>query len=133
MSYYDVIYIKGNPSSGTALQHEEINNSIIEIIKEYNYKVIDSEYKNVKHGQIPKSKVYIGFSRGSRYFNRLDNSSLKISIGGISGSKIHLFKNVDDNILLGDISESSMLAHFVISNEDKIKIRLLIKSFLNSL
>lgn len=130
MSNYEIIYFKGNPSSGTPLQHEKINHSILELIKEYHYKVVDSEDKNMNNPTIPKAKVYIGFSRGSRYLNKLDASSLKISIGGVSGSKVNLFKNIDDRILLGDISEKSMQAHFIISNEDKIKIKALIDTFL---
>lgn len=130
MPIYDIVYIKGNPSSGTPLLHEKINHSIIELIEEYKYITIDSEHKNLSNIQIPKAKIYIGFSRGSRYLKKLDSSSLKISIGGISGSKIHIFKNCKDNILLGDISISSMQAHFVISNEDKIKIKVLIDNFL---
>ncbi len=127
----DIVYIKGNPSSGTSLQHKEINNEIIEIIKLYSYAIIDSEGKNLSNKKIPKAKVYIGFSRGSRYLNKLDPSSLKISIAGISGSKVYLFKNSADNILLGDISEASLKAHFIIINEDKLKIKALIKDFLD--
>jgi len=127
----DIVYIKGNPSSGTFLQHKEINNEIIEIIKSYSYAIIDSEGKNLSNKKIPKAKVYIGFSRGSRYLNKLDPSSLKISIAGISGSKVYLFKNNADNILLGDISEASLKAHFIIINEDKLKIKALIKDFLD--
>lgn len=129
MTSYDIIYIKGNPSSGTLLQHEQMNSSIFELIKDYSYKVIDSEDKNLSC-KIPQAKVYIGFSRGSRYLKKLSNSFLKISIGGISGSKIHLFKNIDDDILLGDLSLPSLKAHFIISNEDKSKAKELIDSFL---
>ena len=128
---YDIVYIKGNPSSGTLLQHEQINHNITELIKSYSYTIIDSEDKNLAGKKIPKAKVYIGFSRGSRYLKKLDSSSLKISIGGISGSKINLFKNSDDKILLGDISPSSLSAHFIIEDEDKLKIKALIQNFLN--
>lgn len=130
MSNLDVLYIKGNPSSGTLLQHEQINNSVIELIKAHSYKVIESQEKNLSGVQIPKAKVYIGFSRGSRYLNKLDKSSLKISIGGISGNNVHLFTNSDDKILLGDISSLSLKGHFIICNKDKIKIKSLIDSFL---
>lgn len=132
MSHLDIVYIKGNPASGTALQHKQVDSSIYELIKAYKYETIDSEAKNLSNKVIPKAKVYIGFSRGSRYLKKLDNSSLKISIGGISGSKIHLFKNKDDNILLGDISDSSLEAHFIISNEDKNKIKILIDNYLKT-
>ncbi len=128
MSNPDIVYIKGNPSSGTFLQHEQIDNSIIELINSYSYTIIDSEQKNLSGFQLPKAKVYIGFSRGSRYLKKLDDSSLKISIGGISGSRIYLFKNSEDNILIGDISNLSMNAHFIISEEDKIKIKALLES-----
>lgn len=130
MSYLDIVYIKGNPASGTALQHKQMNSVVYEFIKSYNHEIIDSEAKNLSNKVIPKAKIYIGFSRGSRYLKKLDNSSLKISIGGISGSKIHLFKNKNDNILLGNISESSLSAHFIITDEDKIKIKKLIDNHL---
>ena len=128
---HDIVYFKGNPSSGTLLQHKQINHDITEIIKQYSYSIINSEDKNLSNRKkIPKAKIYIGFSRGSRYLKKLDSSSLKISIGGISGSNVHLFKNSGDNILKGDISMSSMQAHFTICNEDKIKIKSLIDKFL---
>jgi hypothetical protein len=130
MDCHDIVYIKGNPSSGTVKQHTEINASIVDLIKEYDYIIIDSEHKNLSQVLIPKAKVYIGFSRGSRYLKKLDNSTLKISIGGVRGSQVHLFKNNGDNILLGDVSESSMHAHFIINEDDKIKIKFLIDNFL---
>jgi len=133
MIKYDIVYIKGNPLSGSKLQHYLINNSIFELIKEYSYNIIESDAKNLSGFTLPKAKVYIGFSRGSRYFKKLDNNSLKISIGGISASKVHLFKNKNDNILLGDISNSSMQAHFIISDDDKVKIKTLIDNHLNKL
>lgn len=133
MIKYDIVYIKGNPLSGSKLQHNLINNSIFELIKEYSYNIIESDAKNLSGITLPKAKIYIGFSRGSRYFKKLDNNSLKISIGGISASKVHLFKNKNDNILLGDISNSSMQAHFIISDDDKIKIKTLIDNHLNKL
>ena len=107
-----------------------MDSSIIKLIKDYSYKIIDSEDKNLSGKKIPQAKIYIGFSRGSRYLNKLPNDTLKISIGGIKGSKVHLFKNIDDGILLGDISLSSLEAHFIILNEDKIKIKELIDNFL---
>ena len=129
---YDVVYIKGNPSSGRAVLHENMDSSIIEIIKEYKYIIVGSEHNNSSHIKIPEARVYIGFSRGSRYLRKLDSSSLKVSIGGISGSKIDLFRNKKDNILSGDISPLSMEAHFIISNDDKLKIKQLISNFLKA-
>lgn len=131
MSCLDIVYIKGNPDSGRISQHKKINSVIYELIKFYKYKIIDSKEKNLSNKIIPKAKIYVGFSRGSRYLNKLDSSSLKISIGGISGSKVHLFKNIDDNILLGDISTLSLDAHFIISESDKNKIKILIENHLN--
>jgi hypothetical protein len=83
-----------------------------------------------KNFEIPSAKVYIGFSRGSRYLKKLPKSSLLLSIGGISGSGINSFINPDDKILKGDISEDSMNAHFIILESDKIKIKKLIDDFL---
>jgi hypothetical protein len=133
MDYHDIVYIKGNPSSGTPLQHSKINNTIIDLIKQHNYVVIDSEHKNLSSFVIPEAIVYIGFSRGSRYLKKIDNNTLKISIGGVKSSKVHLFKNNEDHILLGNMGEASMNAHFIISNEDKITIKLLIDKFLIAL
>lgn len=131
MPIFDIVYIKGNPNSGTFLQHEQINNSILKLIQKYSFKIINSEYKNLSSKKIPQARIYIGFSRGSRYLNKLSTNSLKISIGGISGSKIHLFRNINDNILSGDISYPSMAAHFIISCEDIVKIKKLINDLLH--
>jgi len=133
MASYDIIYFKGNPNSGTKEQHQKINTSIIELIKQHNYLILESEHKNLSQVIIPKAKVYIGFSRGSRYLKKLDNSTLKISIGGVRSSQVHLFKNSGDNILIGDVSEDSLEAHFIIEDKDKIKIKSLIDNFLISL
>jgi len=133
MDCYDIVYIKGNPSSGTPLQHKQINTSIIELIKHHHYITIESEHKNLSSFIVPKARVYIGFSRGSRYLKKLDNLSLKISIGGVRSTKVHLFKNFNDDILLGDMTKDSLDAHFIIHNDDKIKIRSLIDKFLHTL
>ena len=83
-----------------------------------------------KNFEVPRARVYIGFSRGSRYLKKLPKNVLKISIGGISGSGINTFINPLDKILKGDISEYSMNAHFIILKDDKIKIKKLIDNFL---
>jgi len=130
MNNYEIIYFKGNPSSGTKEQHQQINTTIIELIKKYEYLVLDSEHKNLSNHPIPKAKVYIGFSRGSRYLKKLDHNTLKISIGGVRSSQVYLFKNAGDNILLGDLSEDSLKNHFIIEEQDKIQIKSLIDNFL---
>ena len=132
MDNYEIIYFKGNPNSGTEDQHHQINRTIIGLINRYNYLVVDSEQKNLSQVIIPSAKVYIGFSRGSRYLKKLDNKALKISIGGVRSSQVHLFKNKHDNILLGDVSSNSLKAHFIIEEHDKIKIKSLIDDFLIS-
>ncbi|NQY25379.1 MAG: hypothetical protein HRT41_15265 [Campylobacteraceae bacterium] len=129
MSTYDIVYFKGNPSSGTPLQHQHINNEILEIIQPYSYAVLDSFDKNLSNIEHPKARVYIGFSRGSRYLSKLPSNTLRISIGGIRGNGIHLFKNKDDKIVKGDISESSLNAHFIIKQKDKINLKKLIENF----
>ncbi len=133
MDNYEIVYFKGNPNSGTKEQHHQINTSIIELINQHNYLVVDSEHKNLSQVILPKAKVYIGFSRGSRYLKKLDNKALKISIGGVRSSQVHLFKNSGDNILLGDVSDDSLASHFIIEEHDKIKIKSLIDNFLISL
>ena len=127
----DIVYIKGNPNSGSVKQHEFINQTILELIENYKYEIICSEHSNKEFmDKIPKAKVYIGFSRGSRYLKKLSNSVLKLSIGGISGSGISLFVNDKDRVIHGDISESSMEAHFRIKKEDKKRIKILINRYL---
>lgn len=125
----DIVYIKGNPNSGLTVQHDEINKSILDLLIPHTIKVIDSKLSN-KNFIVPNAKVYIGFSRGSRYLKKINKSSLKLSIGGIGGLGINLFTNSADKILQGDISTSSMKAHFIILPEDKIKIKKLINDFL---
>ena len=128
---YDIVYIKGNPNSGSKEQHAQIDNTIIKLINKYTYTTIQSDENNNKNIEgIAKAKVYIGFSRGSRYLKKLNKDSLKISIGGIKGSKIIQFLNKKDKILIGDISRESMQAHFIIEEKDQIKIEQLISDFI---
>ena len=127
MYEYDIVYIKGNPKSGTKEQHEFINKTIIKLISSYKHILIESDMKNKDCVDVlPKAKVYIGFSRGSRYLKKLSKNVLKISIGGVNGTGINQFVNKADKILEGDISEDSLGAHFIIQEKDKIKIKKLI-------
>jgi len=130
---YDIIYFKGNPNSGSCEQHALIDTSILSLIDSYNYLVLDSEEKNLSGINIAQAKIYIGFSRGSRYLKKLPNNTLKISIGGVKSSQVYLFKNSKDEILLGNISESSLDAHFIIEEHHKIEIKSLINDFMMSL
>ena len=132
MNCYDIVYIKGNPSSGTTLQHQEINSTIVALIESYNYIIIESEHKNLSDFCIPNAKIYIGFSRGSRYLKKISSDKLKISIGGVTSSKVHRFTHENDKILQGDMSENSMQSHFTIIDSDKIKIKSLIDDFLTN-
>ncbi|MCK5110043.1 MAG: hypothetical protein KAQ94_00890 [Arcobacteraceae bacterium] len=127
----DIVYIKGNPNSGSIEQHKLIDKSILKLIEDYTYKVICSNESNKNYlNKIPKAKIYIGFSRGSRYLKKLSNNVLKLSIGGISGSGISLFVNEEDKVLSGDISISSMEAHFTIKEKDNDTIKVLISSYI---
>ena len=127
----DIVYIKGNPNSGSATLHNQIDNCIKKLIDKYSYIIIQSDDKNNTNiNNIPNAKIYIGFSRGSRYLKKLNKNSLKISVGGINGSGINQFINEHDKILLGDISEESMQAHFIIEKKDQVKIKSLINAFL---
>jgi len=130
---YDIIYFKGNPNSGSLAQHSSINKSIISLIDKYNYLVLDSEVNNLSDLNTMQAKIYIGFSRGSRYLKKLPQDRLKISIGGVKSSKTYLFKNIKDEILLGNISESSLDAHFIIEEKHKLEIKSLINDFMISL
>ena len=130
MKNYDIVYFKGNPHSGSLEQHKSIDTSIISCIDKYNYIVLDSEAKNLSQISIPQAKIYIGFSRGSRYLKKLPNNTLKISIGGVKSSQVHLFTNSIDEILLGNISTSSMNAHFIMEEQHKKEIKSLINDFM---
>ncbi len=126
---YDVVYIKGNPNSGSIEQHAQMNESILDLLIPFSHISVESELNNHEFN-LPKAKIYIGFSRGSRYLKKLNKDVLKLSIGGVAGRGIKLVLNKDDKILQGDISSSSMHAHFIILDEDKIKIKKLINDFL---
>jgi len=131
MFEYEIVYIKGNPKSGTPFQHEQINKTVISLIKSHNYKIISSDEKNIKSTvKIPRARVYIGFSRGSRYLKKLSKEALRISIGGIKGPGIYQFLHANDKILEGDISKESLDAHFMMTEEHKIQIQMLIENFL---
>ncbi len=127
---YDVVYIKGNPNSGTIEQHSHINKSILELLTPFSHVSVESDISN-KEFKLPKAKIYIGFSRGSRYLKKLNKDVLKLSIGGVGGQGINVFVNNNDKILQGDISSSSMKAHFILLPDDKIKIKELINDFLS--
>jgi len=132
MYEYDIVYIKGNPKSGTKEQHEFINKTIIKLISSYKHMLIESDMKNKDCVDVlPKAKVYIGFSRGSRYLKKLSKNVLKISIGGVGGAHINHFLNKEDKILDGDISEDSLSAHFIIQEKDKTKIKKLLDEYLS--
>jgi len=130
MQDYDIVYFKGNPSSGTAFQHEKINKEILSLFESYSHIIMESKEKNLSNIIHPHAKVYIGFSRGSRYLKKLPQNSLKISIGGIKGNNIHLFKNRKDRVIVGDLSQASLNAHFIMEDETKSSIKKLIHSYL---
>jgi len=114
---YDIVYIEGNKKYLSKEDHNELKNAIISMFPNYNVKVIQSNSVNTDH--IPKAKVYIGFSQGTRYFKKLNDNSLKISIGGISGPDIIYLKNPKDNVRKKDFSDESLKAHFTLT--DKMK------------
>jgi len=131
MFEYEIVYIKGNPNSGTPFLHEQIDKTIVDLIKNYNYKIISSDEKSIKSiNTLPSARVYIGFSRGSRYLKKLSKNTLKISIGGIKGPGVHQFIHDEDKILLGDISKESLDAHFLILEKHLNQIQILIDNFL---
>jgi hypothetical protein len=125
----DIVYIKGNPNSGSSKQHNHINNIIKDMISKYSYKIISSNRSN-KEFCLPKAKVYIGFSRGSRYLKKLSTKCLKISIGGVCGSGIYSYINKKDKVQDGDMSEDSLSGHFEILKKDQSSILLSIDNFL---
>ena len=55
---FDIVYIKGNTSSGSILLHSQIDNTILKIINKYNYKIINSDQSNKNYiPKIPLSKI----------------------------------------------------------------------------
>jgi len=115
---YDIVYIEGNKKYLTREDHDKLKNNILSMFPNYSIKVIQSNSVNMSH--IPKSKVYIGFSQGTRYLKKLNGDFLKISIGGISGQDILYLKNPKDNVKKKDFSEESLKAHFTLT--DKIRM-----------
>ena len=56
---YDVVYIQGNPCSGSREQHIQINNCIKELIDRYNYTIIESDENNNSKKNVDHPLVFM--------------------------------------------------------------------------
>lgn len=110
---YDVVFIEGNKKYLTIERHNELKEKILSLFKNFNTSSTNSDTISFDH--VPKSKVYIGFSQGTRYFKKMDNDALKISIGGLTGRDILFYKNKDDHAYKGDHSDASLESHFTLT------------------
>jgi len=130
---YDIVFIEGNKKYLTKDRHDKIKKDILDLFPNLNTYSIESD--NIDTNHIPKSKVYIGFSQGTRYFKKMEeknSKSLKISLGGITGRDIIYFKNVDDNARKGDYSYKSLNSHFTITESTKKSILKVVSKYIKS-
>ena len=115
-----LVFIKGNPNYGTPQMHQDIENVFKKIAKDLSidFISIDSDSSSVPFKlELIKDAVYVGFSRGTRYFKKIKGT--KIGIGSNKGT--YSFVNPDDKTANGDISDESLQAHFKVNNIKKIK------------
>lgn len=117
---YDIVFIEGNKKYLNPYRHIALRETIMNMFGEFKTTFTNSDSTSYDH--VPEAKVYIGFSQGSRYFKKMDNDALKISIGGITGKDILFYKNKDDNARKGDHSEKSLESHFTVTNATKKSI-----------
>jgi len=118
---YDIVFIEGNKDYLTPFRHNVLKNEILDLFKKYKVTYCSSDTIDFDH--VPKAKVYIGFSQGTRYFKKMGDDSLKISIGGITGKNILFYKNKDDNARKGDHSKKSLESHFTLTDKTKNSIK----------
>ena len=130
MSLYDVVFIEGNKKYPTLFRHNALRNEIMNMFTNFKTTYVNSDSVDFDH--VPESKVYIGFSQGTRYFKKMDNDSLKISIGGITGKGILFYKNKEDNARKGDYSKESLESHFTITDSTKKSIEKNVLKYLKS-
>ena len=130
MSLYDVVFIEGNKKYLTLFRHNVLRNEIMNMFTNFKTTYVNSDSVDFDH--VPESKVYIGFSQGTRYFKKMDNDSLKISIGGITGKGILFYKNKEDNARKGDYSKESLESHFTITDSTKKSIEKNVLKYLKS-
>jgi len=116
----DIVYINGNYKYGTASMHSSIRESILSELSEFNIEIIESDDINMV---LPKAKVYIGFSRGTRYMKKLPEESLKICLGGKKCNENN-YINTHDRTFKGVLSRLSLDSHFTI-NKKHLKVILI--------
>ncbi len=125
---YDIIFIEGNKKYLKEEDHKNLREKILKGFSNKKILILQSEDKNLI---IPTAKVYIGFSRGTSYFPKLQSrDGFKLSIGGASGKYALLLKNPKDKTSKRDESKESMTAHFTITPKMKSTIDKYIKKYI---
>jgi hypothetical protein len=122
---YDIVFIEGNKKYLTDKDHDRLRNKVLSGL-DYNIKVVQSDDASA---ELPKAKVYIGFSQGTRYMRRIE-APLKISIGGIGAKDVITLKNPNDKVRQGDTSKESLEAHFTVTDQMKRTIDKYVKKAL---
>ena len=117
---YDIVFMEGNKKYLMPFRHIVLRERVMEQFKSLNNTFIQSDLSTLDH--IPISKVYIGFSQGTRYFKKMNSDirfsdSLKISLGGISAKDVLFYKNDADKARTGDVSKESLESHFTITDK----------------
>ena len=118
-----MLFIRGNPRYGTKEMHQKIEKIFSDMAKELkiDFKALDSD--KPFSIAMETADVYIGFSRGSRYFKNI--KGVKIGIGANKGN--YQFINAQDNTGNGDISLESLESHFIVTVENQKKIKKIIR------
>lgn len=117
----EVLFIKGNGKYNEKLNNE-LTNTVIDLVKTKHSKltVIDSDRLEVPKIQ---ADIYIGFSRGTRYFKKLKQlypNAKFISIGGIGCLGCINIKNNNDNLKYGEnFTINDLLPHFSLTDRMK--------------
>ena len=126
---YDIIFIEGNKKYLKEEDHKNLREKVLQGFENKKTLILQSTDKNLN---IPTAKVYIGFSRGTSYFSKLQSrDGFKLSIGGSSGKYALLLKNPKDKTSKWDNSEESMNAHFTITTKMKNTIDRYLNKYLN--
>ena len=117
---YDIVFIEGNKKYLKPFRHIVLRERVMNKFNKFNTTFIESDKATMNH--IPESKVFIGFSQGTRYFKKMNTddrflNSLKISLGGISAKDVLFYKNDTDKARSGDTSPESLESHFTITDK----------------
>jgi len=125
------LFIKGNPKYWIKDTSNKFYKQILSICHNAGYKVLTSE-SNVHSSKLPEADVAIGFSRGTRYLKLpLNKWKHKIGIGAGNDmpNDVYIVNNPDDKTMFGDMSSSSLKAHWTLTKEQANKLAFLLNKF----